>query len=331
MKRLLLLPLVGSLILVGGCAPRAQQTVVLYCSVDEVFSRPLIEKLETRTGLKVETLFDVEAAKTAGLANKLRSESGRPRADIFWSSALLQTQMLAEEGLLAPYTPTGSQDIPAAYRDPANLWTAMGVRPRIMVSHQPVAPRPLTQVPTGPRGQFAIANPQFGTTSDWAVAYASHWGQERTLAYFRQLKAAGTRIMPGNADVALAVAEGHIAMGITDTDDFLSQKKQGKSIFLVQTNRDSVLVPGTVALVKGAPHEANARKLMDVLTSAEFESLLVGAMPGVFAVRSIETGAAWKAAGVDFSFLQKNLVPPKASAGKGWQNLRRPLATLLSP
>src|SRR5689334_11540155 len=77
--------------------------VVLYCSVDDVYAKPIVAALEKKTGLDIEPLYDVEAAKTAGLANRIRAEKKRPRADVFWSSALLQTLLLQREGLLEKY------------------------------------------------------------------------------------------------------------------------------------------------------------------------------------------------------------------------------------
>ena len=57
----------------GGCASRPRERVVLYCSVDDVYARPIVTELAERTGITIDAIYDVEAAKTAGLANRIRA------------------------------------------------------------------------------------------------------------------------------------------------------------------------------------------------------------------------------------------------------------------
>jgi iron(III) transport system substrate-binding protein len=158
--------------LISGCrrvnAPvPAQQEVVLLCSVDEVYAKPIIRALEQKTGLRVRALFDVEAAKTAGLASRIRAERGRPRSDVFWSSATLQTTLLAREGLLEAYSPPAARDIPARFRDARGSWTATGARLRVIVYHKSV-----TQPPQSPPG-FAVAT--FQRQSRDFQSAVRHW------------------------------------------------------------------------------------------------------------------------------------------------------------
>jgi len=60
--------------------------VVVYTSVDQVYSEPVIRAFEKRTGILVLPVYDVEASKTTGLVNRLIAERGRPQADVFWKS-----------------------------------------------------------------------------------------------------------------------------------------------------------------------------------------------------------------------------------------------------
>jgi len=60
--------------------------VVVYTSADEQVARPVFERFERETGIAVVPKFDTEATKTTGLANVLRAEATRPRADVFWSN-----------------------------------------------------------------------------------------------------------------------------------------------------------------------------------------------------------------------------------------------------
>ncbi|RYG54128.1 hypothetical protein EON80_32045, partial [bacterium] len=312
-----------------GCRQQANNNrVIVYCSVDDVYAGPVLASLAKRTGLDIEPLYDVESAKAAGLANKIRAEHNNPRADIFWASTVLQSQMLANEKQLAPYHSPSAQDVPDGFKDPQGYWTAIGIRARILVATKPSQQKSLAFTPKNLAGKFAISNPHFGTCTDWVSAYGSRWGKARTLAFFEEMKKAGVRILPGNADVALGVAEGNLEYGIVDTDDFLAQKRENKSIYLVKTTQDNVLVPGSASLVAGAPHRENARKLLDALLSAQSEQELIHQMPGMFSVRHVREANNWKSGGEDFSYLKDTPTEDTAKWLPVWQALRKPLADM---
>src|SRR3712207_9430054 len=66
------------LLLLSGCNRQSVPStnrVVLYCSVDDVYARPIIKRLEAETGLRIDALYDTEATKTAGLGARLPAES----------------------------------------------------------------------------------------------------------------------------------------------------------------------------------------------------------------------------------------------------------------
>lgn len=75
------------LILLPGCKGKntPQQEVVVYTSLDKVFSQPILEAFEKETGITVKAVYDSEAAKTTGMVNRLIAEKNSPRADVFWN------------------------------------------------------------------------------------------------------------------------------------------------------------------------------------------------------------------------------------------------------
>ncbi len=315
----------------------ADKRVVLYCSIDDVFAKPLIEKLKARTGLEIVALFDTESTKTAGLTTRIRTEKNRPRADVLWTSALLQVLLLQQDGLLENYDSPAARDLPPRFRGPA--WAGVGTRARVVVwanarsysvkagekSPEP-AIRGLMWSPVVNR-KIGHSNPQFGTASDEAAALYAR-DPQKTLRWYRQLKATDVRILPGNGDVARAVAEGNLDYGWTDTDDYLAQKKRGKRIFAVTTQLDNVLVPGAVAVVEGARHPENARRLFDAIASKQGEADLVAQMPGVFPLRGLNDANNWKSGGENFAFLQNAPADDYTKWPQSWAKIREPLAQM---
>lgn len=278
------------LFLVSGCYREPGNRVVLYCSVDDVYAKPIVAELQRQTGLQIDALYDVESAKTAGLANRIRAERQNPRADVFWSSALLQTLLLQREELLQEYTSPNAKTIPPAFKDRFGAWTGMGVRARVIMfpdgrSRRAMMPGDLLSPPM--KGKVGISNPQFGTASDWAAALTVRWGKEKTLEYFRGLKNNGVRVLPGNGDVAQNVAKGDLLAGVTDSDDFYAATKdlpRDKNRFLIAPfeyeKGKAVLIPGSVAMIKRAPNEANAKKLIDAILAPSTETALKKVMLG---------------------------------------------------
>ena len=109
-----------------------RRSVVVYTSLDEVFSRPVLEDFEARTGIRVDEVFDVEADKTTGLYHRLvqEHESGRPRADVFWNSEVARTIQLRRKGVLAPYDSPSASDAPACVAVVPKRGIAIAASPR---------------------------------------------------------------------------------------------------------------------------------------------------------------------------------------------------------
>jgi iron(III) transport system substrate-binding protein len=305
---------------ISGCNKQESPSnrVVLYCSVDDVYAKPIIKELEKQTGLQIDVLYDTEAAKTAGLANKIRAEKNRPQGDVFWSSALLQTLLLNREGLLQPYVSPNAKDIPAAFKAKDGSWTGLGVRARVRVISGKVRP---------PKRTIGISNPQFGTGSDWVAAIGVRWGKVKTLDYFRDLQKDGLQVLPGNSVVAEKVARGDLPYGITDTDDYFAQRSKARSTFLMASGRAvPVFIPGSVAILKNARHDDNAKKLVDALLQVDTEKQLVQTMIGVMPLRpQIEVNPELKE-------LMKQLKTSPNDTEKwpqAWDEIREPLAEIL--
>jgi hypothetical protein len=48
--------------------------IVVYTSLDQVFSEPILKDFERQTGIQVKPVYDVEATKSTGMVNRLIAE-----------------------------------------------------------------------------------------------------------------------------------------------------------------------------------------------------------------------------------------------------------------
>jgi iron(III) transport system substrate-binding protein len=261
----------------------SQRTVVVFTAHDRVFSEPILHAFEQRTGITVLPVYDAEAAKTTGLINRLLARGDNPECDVLWNNEVVQTEALAQAGLLEPYRSPSAERIPARYRDRHDRWTGFAGRLRVFVYNK--TKFPLTEPPatlaafTDPayRGQGVIALPYYGTTFTHVAVLNQRLGPERLKGWLERARDNGTAFAPGNGAACDLVATGERAFGLTDTDDARGAQLEGKPIAVAipdAAGDGAILIPNTVAFVKGAPHPAEAKELIDYLLSAEVERQL---------------------------------------------------------
>jgi iron(III) transport system substrate-binding protein len=265
----------------------AARNVVVYTSVDQVYSEPIFKEFENKTGIRILAVYDVEAAKTTGLVNRLIAEKNLPQADVFWSGEFAQTLLLKDKGILAPYSSLATRDIPLQYIDPQNYWTGFGGRARvILVNTNLLSPAEypesiLDLVDLNYSGsQIGIAYPSFGTAATQAAALYAALGPEKARNYYNQLKSKGVRVVDGNSVVRDLVASGRLKVGLTDTDDACGSLRNKAPVAMIFPDQNygslgTLIIPNTVAMIAGAPHPAEAQALIDYLLSKDTEEKLV--------------------------------------------------------
>jgi iron(III) transport system substrate-binding protein len=260
-----------------------QRTVTVYVSTDRVFSEPVLEEYERRTGVRVSAVYDTEETKSTGLANRLLAETGRPQADVFWSNEPVRTLVLKSKGVLAPYRSAAAEGIPQALRDQDGYWTGFSARMRVIAYNTNLvkpgeAPQSIADL-TAPRwkGQAAMADPRFGSTSFHVAALYAAMGDAKADDLFRRLKANDVRIVDGNSAVRDLVVRGEVKVGLTDTDDVNVALEAGQPIAMVLPDKDGLgvpMMPNMVSLIKGGPHSEEGMHLIDYLLSADVERML---------------------------------------------------------
>lgn len=267
----------------GGSATVTAREVTVYVSTDRVFSEPVLRAYEQKAGVKVNAVYDTEETKSTGLANRLLAEKNNPQADVFWSNEPVRTLVLKKRGVLAPYKSSSAVGIPAVFKDPEGYWTGFSARSRVIVFNTKLvkpeeAPNSVLDL-TDPKwkGQVAIADPRFGTTSFHVAALYAELGDERADEFFRKLKANDVKIVAANSVVRDMVARGEVKVGLTDTDDVNVALEDKQPVAMVFPDRDGMgvpVMPNMVSLIARAPHPEAGEKLIDYLLSAEVERSL---------------------------------------------------------
>jgi len=96
---------------------KSKGLVIAYCAQDQEYAEPILRGFYEDTGIKVRAVYDNEAVKTVGLANRLLAENRHPRCDVFWGNEEMRTRQLAAEHVFRA----------------TNGWAAVGYRSRRIV------------------------------------------------------------------------------------------------------------------------------------------------------------------------------------------------------
>jgi len=241
--------------------------VVAYVAQDQVYAEPIFREFEKRTGIEVRAVYDSEAVKTVGLANRLLAERDHPQCDVFWGNEEMRTRQLADKGIFRGI----------------HGWAAFGYRSRRLVINtnklaMTAAPRSVLELTNKIwRGKVALAYPQFGTTATHLQALRQAWGDAKWEAWCHALAANKPLIVDGNSVVVKMVGQGEALIGMTDSDDIASGQSEDLPIAALPITGETLLIPNTVAVMRNAPHPEAAQRLMDYLTSPEVAEKLVEA------------------------------------------------------
>lgn len=321
-----ILALLISLLLLPACPSTPRNEVVVYTALDQVFSEPILKDFEKATGIKVKMLTDTEASKTVGLVQRLLAEKDHPQADVFWNNEIGWTLVLKEQGILSPYQPDSARDIPAQYKDPDNYWTGFAARVRVILyntnllkEEPPQSVSDLTK-PTY-KGRVVIARPLFGTTATHVATLFAVLGEDQARKFFMDIKNNDCQIAAGNMMAAKMVAEGEIAICLTDTDDANGMMLKNKPVKMVYPDQDglgALVLPNTIALIKGGPNPANGKKLIEYVLQrqteqqlARFPSAQLPLRPGIAPYSPQFDLSRIKSMEVDFAKVARWLGPAK--------------------
>lgn len=304
MKRLLL-----TLLLLA--APTRAAEVTLYASVDGPALAAAVKAFEAAGEHTVRLVTDTEATKSVGLANRIRAEKGRPRADVYWGNEPFRPIALAEEGLLRQLPAGAADGIDARYVDEVGRWAGVGLRARVLVA--PAGDRAYTGLndllDPALKGRVAVSRPTAGSFGGHVAALYVAWGDERADDFFRKLRANGCVVLGSNSAVAKQAADGNILLGLTDNDDVANVGAAVRQVVPDQDGAGTLVFPTVVAMVDKPDASAGAEALARFLLSRECEAILLKEKFAQFSVRG--EGNAVVALKVDYREVAKRT--PEAS------------------
>lgn len=255
-------------------APAPEERLVLYTSHKEEVWWPIVKEFEERTGIWV----DVVEGGTNELLERIRQESGDPRADVMFGGGVESLEACRD--CFEPYLCAGAEELMPQYRCADGLWTPFSSLPVVLIYNTKLVSdgrldRWSDLLDGEFRGRIAFADPEVSGSSFTGLVtllYALGEPWEESLQRFAQ-ELAG-RQLEGSGEVLSRVAGGTDWVGVTLEETALKRMAAGDDVALVYPADGTSCVPDGSALVKGAPHGDNAREFLDFTVSQDVQRLL---------------------------------------------------------
>jgi putative spermidine/putrescine transport system substrate-binding protein len=207
----------------------------------------------------------------------LIAEKANPVADVTYLGGIA-ADPAKDAGVLAPYKPAGWDRIPAALKDPDGYWFAIHSGTLgLFVNTAALAGKPV------PQSWADLLKPQYkglvgyldptsaavGQLSVMAVNLAlggSYENLDAAITYFKQLSK-NQPIVPKQTSYA-RVLSGEIPILFDyDFNAYRGQYTDKAPVAFVIPREGSLVFPYVMALVNGAPHADNAKKVLDFVLS----------------------------------------------------------------
>jgi putative spermidine/putrescine transport system substrate-binding protein len=207
----------------------------------------------------------------------LEKEKAAPQADTVYYSGAIGFQA-AGKGLHEPYKPAGWEKIPAGLKDPNGLWWTVHTSAiAFVVNTRALGGAPVPRswrdlLKPAYKGKIAYDDPTWGGTS-YTLVYGLNslmGGDEKNfkpgLAYLKKLDA-NVSSYPRES-IYNAVLRGEVPIWINaDGNGYKMKYVDGGPVEVVIPAEGTFTMPLVMALVKGAPHKAEAKRYLDWLLS----------------------------------------------------------------
>jgi len=261
---------------------RAQGSLVVYCSVQEEWCRPMMAAFERATGISVSM-----TRKSSGeTLTQIRAEAANPRGDIWWGGTGDPHMQAGQENLTVEYrSPRLSELHPWAVRQAEQTGFrtvgiyagALGYSYNVpeLTRRRIAAPRCWADlIKPEFRGEVQVADPNTsGTAYTMLATLVQLMGEEPAFQYLRALHRNVNQYTRSGAAPARAAATGESLVGITFLHDAVTQKVGGAPVELVAPCEGTGYEIGSMSIIRGARNMEQARRFYDWALSAEAQAI----------------------------------------------------------
>jgi len=247
--------------------------LVVYSGREEELVKPLFERFEQETGIKV----NVRYADSAELAATIAEEGGNSPADVFFAQD--PGSLGAVEGQLATLPDAVLARVDKRFRDDRGRWVGTSGRARVIVYNTDELSA--DEVPdsvfdlTDPKWKGKIGLPPTNASFQaFVTAMRLDVGEERTRQWLVDLKANEPKFYEKNTPTVEAVASGEIQLGLVNHYYLYLVKAEQPDApiankYLPGDDPGALVSVAGVGILDGAEHADAAERFVEFLLADE--------------------------------------------------------------
>jgi iron(III) transport system substrate-binding protein len=269
----------------AGTPAFAQGELVLYCSVQEEWCRPMVAAFEKATGIKV-----LMTRKSSGeFYAQIKAEAANPKGDVWWGGTGDPHLQAAEEALTDPYVSPKLDELQdwAVRQARAAKFRTVGIYAGALgysFNTRELAKRKLAEPKCWAdlakpvyKDEVQVANPNSsGTSYTMLATLVQLMGEQKAFDFMKAMHKNVNQYTKSGAAPARAAATGESLIGITFQHDAVSQAVSGAPLKIVSPCEGTGYEIGSMSIIKGAKNLANARKWYDWALSPEAQAIAAG-------------------------------------------------------
>ena len=275
----LAMAIAGSL---SSSAFAASNDLVVYCSVQEEWCRPMVAVFEKTTGIKVSM-----TRKSSGeIYAQIKAEAANPKGDVWWGGTGDPHLQAAEENLTEPYKSpmlpqlqdwAVRQAEQSGYKTVGIYSGALGFSYNKPALEKKGIPPPkcwADLIKPAFKGEIQVADPNSsGTSYTMLATMVQLMGEDKAFDYMKALHKNVNQYTKSGAAPARAAAVGESLVGITFMHDGVTHAVSGAPLVVVAPCEGTGYEIGSMSIVKGARNMENAKKWVDFALGAQIQVL----------------------------------------------------------
>src|SRR4051812_6365558 len=274
--------IVPALALAAPLAAAAQGQVVVYCTVNEDWCRPMVAAFEKATGIKV-SMTRKSSGETYA---QVKAEAANPRGDIWWGGTGDPHMQAAEEGLTIEYKSARLgelQDWAVRQWEQSKGRTigiysgalGFGFNPELVKKKGIAEPKCWADL-LDPKLQdeVQVADPNSsGTSYTMLATMVQLMGEDKGFAYLKALHKNVNQYTKSGAAPARAAGLGETMVGIAFQHDLVIVVIDKAPVKVVAPCEGTGFEIGSMSIIKGARNLENAKKWYEWALTAKAQEI----------------------------------------------------------
>jgi len=259
--------------------PAAEAPVVnVYSIWPEAYAAPIFDQFTRETGIQVKWIRQ----SSGQILAKVIAEKANPQADVMFGGPAETHVAAVQAGVLEPYTSPSATGIPSIAKDPQGMWLGMARDPLVFMTNTNFLKQHGLKPPSSwadlltpaYKGQIQFASPQTSGTGVARVAtLVLLMGEDKAFGYMKALDRNVAVYTEHGAGGAIPIATGQAATGTYFIVDALDIQDKGYPVVITFPREGTSDTVEAIALIKGAKHPDQAKRLIDWAVSDKMQSL----------------------------------------------------------